>query len=383
MTTIYSRAKISKQAFRPPFKLSGFFGACLGSLFCLVASTNGAHANECSDTIAGAEQGPDPNFRSWLFGDACYVVWPSGDGAIRNRYERECRSMPGFLHFEGDTGAGRNTCVFRAERDGSDSGSDSDFDRTEASPSGSAAEAKQLSDLAMAAYRNRDFMKAFPLFDKAAMMYKDLSRATKSKSEANTLSSYFSYNLCMNAISHYLSPEAKIKSEQLYASIERYICHDGMPQPEVKQGLAEARQVTTAALNPQPAPLPTLPLPAPPLPKPPPATKPVPLPSMANKDNGQSGDPFACYELKAKKAGAGQWVYTEKNGCRYTVATVLNLCDADRSTSRSTRTCKDHDPNVIGEKSETSLAYTDSEPRLVRVCNVNTMECYNPPRPPR
>lgn len=101
------------------------------------------------------------------------------------------------------------------------------------------------------------------------------------------------------------------------------------------------------------------------------------------KNSGQAGNPISCYKLKSKLAGAGQWTYSEQNDCHYKVATQLNLCEADRSTSRSTRVCKNHDPQVHGPHAKTMMAYTDAEPQLVRVCNMGTMECYSPPRAPR
>lgn len=88
---------------------------------CLIALLIGpnpspAHASgSCSSVVSGARTGPSPNWDQWPYGDACYVEWPGGHSAEREKYERDCRNLSGaeFVAFSGDYGSGRNTCIFK------------------------------------------------------------------------------------------------------------------------------------------------------------------------------------------------------------------------------------------------------------------------------
>lgn len=83
----------------------------------LVFSAVPGKADSCSSVVAGAQMGPSPTFNGWPWKNACYISWPGGyiDGLnARFHYEPKCKQVPGFLHFEGDRGSNRNTCIFSA-----------------------------------------------------------------------------------------------------------------------------------------------------------------------------------------------------------------------------------------------------------------------------
>jgi uncharacterized membrane protein len=78
-------------------------------------------ADECSDVIPDARHTPSPNWDSNPYPGMCYVDWPANGAAERDVLRDRCSNAPGHVHFEPDSGSGRNTCVFRP---GSGSGRD-------------------------------------------------------------------------------------------------------------------------------------------------------------------------------------------------------------------------------------------------------------------
>lgn len=72
-------------------------------------------SGSCASVTAGARNGPSPNWDRWPYGDGCYVDWPGGHSAERDKFERQCQNLSGaeFVAFSGDFGSGRNTCIFR------------------------------------------------------------------------------------------------------------------------------------------------------------------------------------------------------------------------------------------------------------------------------
>ena len=89
---------------------------CAIALLIGLRTTPAEASGSCSSVIAGARSGPNPNWNRWPYGDACYIEWPGGHSAEREKYERDCKNLSGaeFVAFEGDYGSGRNTCIFRA-----------------------------------------------------------------------------------------------------------------------------------------------------------------------------------------------------------------------------------------------------------------------------
>lgn len=96
-------------------RLLRFAGILLGCAISLITAT-AAIAESCSDVTSGGRKGPSPNWNNWPFGsDVCYVDWPGGHRAERERYESQCKSLSGaeFIQFSGDFGSNRNTCIYR------------------------------------------------------------------------------------------------------------------------------------------------------------------------------------------------------------------------------------------------------------------------------
>ncbi len=85
----------------------------LGFLLFVLFSTP-AWADACSDTVPGARVGPSPYYNSWPYpSGTCYIHWPGGYAAEREKYGAMCDDIPGKLLFEPDHGSNRNTCIFK------------------------------------------------------------------------------------------------------------------------------------------------------------------------------------------------------------------------------------------------------------------------------
>ena len=78
----------------------------------VLISMGSALAADCSDVYPGAQETPSPDWPQNPYPGACYIDFPGGGGPTRSRYEQLCQDLPGYLHFEGDFGSNKNTCVF-------------------------------------------------------------------------------------------------------------------------------------------------------------------------------------------------------------------------------------------------------------------------------
>ncbi|MGU3656123.1 DUF4189 domain-containing protein [Methylobacterium fujisawaense] len=70
----------------------------------------------CSDVISGGRMGPPPNVdaSAWPSG-ACYIDFPGGHTAEREKYGSRCRALDGYVGFQEDRGTNYNRCLYRPD----------------------------------------------------------------------------------------------------------------------------------------------------------------------------------------------------------------------------------------------------------------------------
>ena len=81
--------------------------------FAFIATCSIAQAS-CSDVVPGGTIGPPPNVNAsaWPSG-ACYIDFPGGHSAERERYGSQCRALDGYIGFTPDHGTGYNRCLYK------------------------------------------------------------------------------------------------------------------------------------------------------------------------------------------------------------------------------------------------------------------------------